>query len=81
MVDTVHRRIELVGTSTESIEDAIENAISRAAQTMRHLEWFEVLETRGAIKHDRVREYQVVIKVGFVLEEIIDDEDEDTDLT
>lgn len=79
MVDTVHRRIELVGTSTESIEDAIENAISRAAQTMRHLEWFEVLETRGAIKEDKVREYQVVIKVGFVLEEVIDDEDEDVE--
>jgi flavin-binding protein dodecin len=79
MVDTVHRRIELVGTSTESIEDAVENAISRASQTMRHLEWFEVLETRGSIKNDRVREYQVVIKVGFVLEEVIDDEDEDVD--
>lgn len=79
MVDTVHRRIELVGTSAESIEDAVENAISRAAQTMRHLEWFEVLETRGSIKNDRVREYQVVIKVGFVLEEIADPEDEDLD--
>jgi flavin-binding protein dodecin len=79
MVDTVHRRIELVGTSSESIEDAIENAISRASQTMRHLEWFEVLEARGAIKNDRVREYQVVIKVGFVLEEVVDDEDEDRD--
>ena len=55
----------LVGSSTTSIEDAIENAIGTAAKTLKNLEWFEVLETRGHIVDGKVGHYQLVMKVGF----------------
>jgi flavin-binding protein dodecin len=70
MTDQTYRRIELVGTSSTSIEDAIENALTRAGKTLRHLDWFEVLETRGHItKDNKVGHYQVVLKVGFRIED------------
>jgi flavin-binding protein dodecin len=61
--------IELAGSSETSIEDAIQNAITRAAKTLHDLRWFEVVETRGHIEGGRVVHYQVVIKVGFTIEE------------
>lgn len=66
MSDNVYRRIEVVGSSSESIEAAIRNAIARAGKTTENLEWFEVVETRGHIENgDKVGHYQVVLKLGF----------------
>ena len=65
----VYRSIELVGSSPTSIEDAIQNAIARAAKTTRNLEWFNVVETRGHIADgNKVGHYQVIMKVGFRIE-------------
>ena len=62
----IYRRIEVVGSSSTSIEDAIENAIARAAKTTENLEWFEIVETRGHIEDgSRVGHYQVILKLGF----------------
>lgn len=68
MTDHVYKKIELAGSSSKSIEDAIENAITTASKTLHHLDWFEVIETRGHIVEGKVGHYQVVIKVGFRLE-------------
>ena len=65
----VYKKITLVGTSGESIEDAIGQALERASQTLRNLSWFEVKEIRGAIRDGKPAEYQVIIEVGFRLEE------------
>ena len=68
MQDHIYKIIELAGSSETSIEDAIQHAVSRAAQTLKHLRWFEVVETRGHIEEGKVRHYQVTLKVGFTLE-------------
>jgi dodecin len=68
MDDHVYKIVELVGTSKESIEDAIQTAIRRADQTLRNLRWFEVIQTRGHVENGEVRHYQVVLKAGFTLE-------------
>lgn len=68
MKDNVYKIIELTGTSTKSIEDAVTNAIHRADQTLKHLSWFEVVETRGTINKGKILHWQVTIKVGFALE-------------
>ena len=60
---------EIVGTSTESVHDAIRNGIARASATLRNLDWFEVVEVRGDIMDGQVGHYQVTMKVGFRLEE------------
>ncbi len=65
----VYKLIELTGTSTESIEDAIKRAIRRASRTLKHLSWFEVMETRGSIDAGRVHRWQVTLKVGFLIED------------
>lgn len=70
MSDNIYRRIEVVGSSPKSVEDAIQNAIRRAAKTTQNLEWFEVAETRGHIVDGgEVGHYQVVLKLGFRIEE------------
>jgi dodecin len=69
MQDHVYKMIELAGSSETSIEDAVQNAITRAAKTLHDLRWFQVVETRGQIEGGRVVHYQVVIKVGFTLED------------
>lgn len=56
---------KVVGTSKKSIEDAIENAIATAAKTVKNLDWFEVIETRGYIEDDKVAYYQVALELGF----------------
>ncbi len=61
----VYKKIELVGSSEESIEDAIQAAVSKAGETTRNLDWFEVDEIRGWIDEGRVQHYQVGLKVGF----------------
>ena len=69
MSDNVYRMIELAGSSADSIEDAIQTAVTRASKTLKHVRWFEVLETRGHIENGRVAHYQVVIKVGFTIDD------------
>ncbi|AEF20218.1 MULTISPECIES: dodecin [Pseudomonadaceae] len=60
-----YKKVELVGSSTSSIEDAINNALAEASKSIRHLEWFEITETRGHIADGAVAHYQVTLKVGF----------------
>ena len=66
--DHVYKLIELTGTSTTSIEDAVNTALKRADKTLKHLGWFQVIETRGSIDKGQVQHWQVTIKVGFTLE-------------
>lgn len=63
-----YRVTEVVGTSSESIHQAVRNGVTRASQTLRSLEWFEVLETRGSISDGNVDEFQVTMKIGFRLD-------------
>jgi dodecin len=67
--DHIYRVIELVGTSEESIEDAIGTAVARANSTLRNLRWFEVVRTSGHISDGVVQHYQVTMKVGFTMED------------
>ncbi len=69
MSDNVYKKIEIVGTSATSLEDAIQTAVSKAAQTVRRMSWFEVEEIRGAIKEGQVSQWQVTVKIGFTLED------------
>jgi dodecin len=69
MHDNIYKVIELVGSSTASIEDAIQSAVTRASQTLKNLRWCEVLQTRAHIDNGKVSHYQVVLKVGFTLQE------------
>ena len=64
----VYKLVELVGSSTAGTDDAIRNAIETAAKTLRHIDWFEVLETRGHVADGKVAHFQVTLKVGFRLE-------------
>lgn len=64
-----YRVTEVVGTSSESIHQAVRNGIARASHTVRHLDWFEVEEIRGSIDGGDVRAFQVTMKIGFKLEE------------
>jgi flavin-binding protein dodecin len=68
MEDHVYKVIELAGSSEKSIEDAIRVAIARASKTLKHLRWFEVVQTRGHLENGQVKHWQVVLKVGFTLE-------------
>ena len=67
--DHIYRVIEIVGTSEQSIEDAISGALARANSTLRNLRWFEVVRTSGHIDDGVVRHYQVTLKVGFTMED------------
>lgn len=68
MSDHVYKKLELVGSSTTSIEDAVQNALARASKTIRNMRWFEVTETRGHIEDNRIDHWQVTVKVGFTLD-------------
>jgi flavin-binding protein dodecin len=65
----IYKVVELVGSSTDSIEDAINMALSRASETLRNLRWFEVLQTRGDIENGKTAHFQVTLRVGFTLDE------------
>ncbi len=67
--DHTYKIIEITGSSETSIEDAIQRAVTRATQTLKHLRWFEVVQTRGHIENGKVHHYQVTLKIGFALEE------------
>ena len=69
MSDRVYKKIEITGTSTTSMEDAVQNAVVHAAKTVRKMRWFEVVESRGRIENDKVAEWQVTLKIGFALED------------
>jgi dodecin len=69
MPDHTYKVVELVGSSEESVTKAIDNAITKAAQTIRHLGWFEVVQVRGHIESGKVAQYQVTMKAGFRLED------------
>ena len=64
----IYKKIEIVGTSTVGISEAIKAAIKEAGKTVRHMNWFEVVETRGRITDGNVEEFQVTIEIGFKLE-------------
>jgi flavin-binding protein dodecin len=68
MTNHVYKILELVGSSTTSTDEAIRNAIATAAKTMRNIDWFEVVETRGHVANGEVAHFQVTLKVGFRLE-------------
>lgn len=69
MTDRTYRVTEIVGTSGESLDQAIRNGLQRASQTLRHLDWFEVTEIRGHLDGGEIAHYQVGMKVGFRLED------------
>jgi flavin-binding protein dodecin len=68
MSDHVYRMLELTGSSTESSDHAVRSAISKAAESTKHMDWFEVIETRGEIKKGDVAVWQVTLKIGYRLE-------------
>ncbi|MGJ8514787.1 Dodecin [Carnimonas sp. R-84981] len=67
MSDNIYKSVELTGSSTTSIEDAINKAIAKASETIQDLQWFEVTSTRGHIENGKVAHWQVSLKVGFKL--------------
>lgn len=69
MSERVYKVIELVGSSEESVTDAIDRAIKKASETIRHLGWFEVMQVRGHVEDGKVAHYQVTMKAGFRLED------------
>lgn len=68
MSNHIYKTIELVGSSTESVEDAVQKAVAKAAETVRNLRWFEIVDTRGHIEGGRIAHWQVTLKLGFTLE-------------
>ena len=69
MSEHAYKVVEIVGSSSESTDKAIENAIARAGRTLENLRWFEVTDTRGHIENGRVGHYQVTVKIGFTLKD------------
>jgi dodecin len=68
MADHVYKHLELTGSSAVSIEEAVSNAIAKAAETVRNIQWFHIVETRGHVQDGKVAHWQVTIKAGFTLE-------------
>ncbi|HEY2800364.1 MAG TPA: dodecin [Chthoniobacterales bacterium] len=68
MSEHVYKKMELVGSSKESIEGAVQNAVARASKTIRNMRWFEVGETRGHIVENKIDHWQVTVKIGFTLD-------------
>ncbi|MBA3965982.1 MAG: dodecin domain-containing protein [Nitrospirales bacterium] len=66
--DHVYKTVEITGTSTTTEEQAIQNAVAKASQSIRNMRWFQVVETRGAIDEGKVAQWQVTLKIGFSLE-------------
>ena len=76
-MSSVYKKIELVGSSRDGVDDAIRRAITKASESLRNLDWFEVKEIRGWIDDGEVQHTQVTLQVGFRLEDDEDDEDDD----
>jgi flavin-binding protein dodecin len=69
MTDHVYKIVELAGTSTTSIDDAVRNALAKASKTVRNMRWLQIVDTRGHIENQKLTNWQVVIKVGFTIED------------
>ncbi|HET8759101.1 MAG TPA: dodecin [Solirubrobacteraceae bacterium] len=69
MSNHVYKSVEITGTSPEGVKEAIDGAVAKASQTLRNLDWFEVISVRGQIDGDSVAHYQVTLKIGFRLED------------
>lgn len=69
MTDHVYKHIELTGSSSEGIEEAIAGALARAGESVRHMRWFEITDTRGFVANGKITYWQVTVKVGFTIEE------------
>jgi flavin-binding protein dodecin len=69
MAEHIYKKIELVGSSPNSFDEAVRNAVARAGKTVRNMRWFEVVETRGYLEEGNVAHWQVTLKVGFTLDE------------
>ena len=69
MSDHVYKTVEVTGSSTAGVKEAIDRAIGKASQSLRNLDWFEVTQVRGAIGEGKVDHYQVTLKIGFRLED------------
>jgi flavin-binding protein dodecin len=69
MSEHIYKQVELTGSSKTSMEDAVQNAISKAAKTLHNLNWFEVVESRGYIENNKIDYWQVTIKLGFRLDD------------
>ena len=69
MSNHIYKMVELAGSSSTSIEDAVQTAIARASKTLRNIHWFQVVETRGSVSAGKIEHWQVMLKVGFTLEE------------
>lgn len=69
MPDHVYKHIELTGTSTKTMEDAIQNAVTKASKTVRNMRWFEVVDNRGNVENGKITQWQVTVKIGFTLED------------
>lgn len=68
MSDHIYKKIELVGSSPNGIEEAVKNALARAKKSVRNMRWFEIAETRGYLEEGNIAHWQVTLKVGFTLE-------------
>ena len=68
MSEHVYKILELTGSSTVGIEDAVQKAVAKASETVRNIHWFEVIETRGHVEDGKVAHWQVSVKIGFTLE-------------
>ncbi|MEX2480949.1 MAG: dodecin [Gammaproteobacteria bacterium] len=68
MQDHIYKKVELTGSSTESSDQAIRNAITKAGASLRHIDWFEMVEMRGEVQNNEINHWQVTIKVGFRLD-------------
>jgi dodecin len=68
-VERTYKKIEIVGVSDSSFGEATQNAVAKACQSLRHVDWFEVTEMRGLVENAKVKEFQVTVKIGFRLED------------
>jgi flavin-binding protein dodecin len=68
-MERTYKKIEIVGSSETSFAEASQNAVAKACQSLRHVDWFEVTEMRGLVENDKVKEFQVTVKIAFRLEE------------
>lgn len=69
MTDHVYKKVEITGSSTVGMQQAIENAVNKAAESIDNMRWFEVIETRGHIENNKIAHWQVTVKIGFTLAE------------
>lgn len=68
MSDHIYKQVELTGSSPNGIEEAVSNALAKAHETVRNIQWFNIIETRGKVEEGKVAHWQVTIKVGFTLD-------------